>query len=85
MVCGGGVYGDVEGLGELGELLDDGLLVAGFAVDSDNVGKGKVSPAGGFEFVEEDGGGEVLAGPGAVETFVGEGDFDEEELGRGRV
>ena len=85
MVGGGGGDGDVEGLGEVGELLDDGLFVAGVAVDGDNVGEGEVLASGGFEFVVKNGGGEVLAGEGAVDAVVGEGNFDEEELGRGRM
>ena len=85
MVGGGGGDGDVEVLGELGEFRDYGLFVAGIAVDGDDVGEGKVLTSGGFKFVLEDGRGEVLAGSGAVDAVVGEGDFDEEVLGRGRI
>ena len=82
--CGGG-DGDVEVLGELGKFADDSLLVAGIPVDGDDVGKGKVSASGGFEFILEDGGCEVLAGASAVYAVVRVGDLDEEDLGWGIV
>ena len=78
VVGGGGGDGDVEEVGDLGELIDDGGFVAGVAVDGDDVGEGQALLLGGFEFALEDGGGEVLAGYGAVDALVGEGDFDEE-------